>query len=343
MNIVFDYDGVLANTWDSTVKSYMSINNLSDRIEAENELKNNTLTTYKNNDKIIYKRGKTNQTLEYNLRDYNLKQQMPQMYFNQFIEKLKSLPQNSRVAILSSANQLTLDNFIENCEIEFTHVIGYKEGSSLENQLNKIMEEWNVNPDEVYYLTDNINNIKEIQKVIPDYNILGTSWGYQGYSYLRTVLNDNNILMNPSELHSKTGLSENNDLIITEQTLEKLNDDIIKVSKNGIISLIIKTPNGIITSFDNTHKFNQFPFATINNSNTIIEVIESILDNYGISDFKINSLLRVFDELRKGESNRELLFEVETNQKLDNNITLLDKTKEESILSTIILSTVNYI
>ena len=334
MNIVFDYDGVLANTWDSTVKSYMSINNLSDRIEAENELKNNTLTTNKYNDKIVYKRGQTNQTLEYKLRDYNLKQQLPKMYFNQFIEKLKNLPQNSRVAILSSSHQLTLDNFMEYCEIEFTHVIGYKEDAGIEKQLNIIISEWNVNPNEVYYITDNISNINEIQKVIPDYNILGTSWGYQGYSYLRTVLRDNNILMNPSELHSKTGLSENNDLIITEQTLEQLNDDLIKVSKNGIISLIIKTPNGIITSFNNTHKFNQFPFASINNSNTIIEVIESILDNYGITHFKVNSLLRVFDELRNGESNRELLFEVETNQKLDNNIKLLDKTKEETILAT---------
>ena len=318
MNIVFDFDGVFGNTWDSTLKTYMSINNLDDRLSVENELKNNRLVKSRYSEKIVYSREEVQSNMDYRQREYNLKSQMPKMYFNQFIEVVRKLPEGCKLAILSSAHQLILEEFVKDSGLNFSHVIGFREDFSKEKYLSQIIKDWGVNAEEVYFVTDTIRDVLEVKNIIPYANIIGTMWGYQGYSYLRSVLPDSNILLTYTQLLSKLGLSDSIDLTITESTMSLLTDDLIKTTKHGIVTLLIRTKKGTITDLTSEGYHKSYPSIHVQYGLTVQESIEMLLDQLEIHDYSILSLKRCVDWVGV-ENNRELIFEIQSNElELDN-------------------------
>jgi phosphoglycolate phosphatase-like HAD superfamily hydrolase len=330
MNIVFDFDGVFGNSWDSTLKTYMTINNLDDRLAVENDLKNNRLVKSRYSEKIVYSREDIDKNLAYREREYNLKKQLPKMYFNQFIEVVKKLPQGTKMALLSSAHQNTLNEFVLDSGLEFTHVIGFQEGFSKEKFLKEIIYDWEVNKEDVYFVTDTIRDVLEIKNVIPYQNLLGVVWGYQGYSYLRSVLPDNNILFSFNQLMPKIGLSESVDLTITEETMSNLTDDLIKSTKKGLVTLIIKTKRGTIADKNSRGYHHTYPTLEIQHGDTVQEAIYTILNRYSINQPQILSLKRCMD-WAMDDNTRELIFEVLTNEDLDSDFESIPREKSKEL------------
>jgi hypothetical protein len=214
--------------------------------------------------------------------------------------------------------------------LKFSHVIGFRDDFSKEKYLKQIIYDWEVNPEEVFFVTDTIRDVLEVKNVIPYTNLIGVVWGYQGYSYLRSVLPDTNILFSYNQLLPKLGLAESIDLTITEESMTNLTDDLIKSTKNGLVTLLIKTKKGTIA--DNLSKgyHHTYPTIAIQHGDTVQESINSILEHYGISNYEILSLKRCMDWSME-ESNRELIFEVVTNDEIINTTNFISRERSKEL------------
>ncbi|MGL4759255.1 MAG: HAD hydrolase-like protein [Patescibacteria group bacterium] len=313
MNVIFDFDGVLANTWSATLKSYMAINNIDDKVQAELELINTRYTNSSINNSTL---NKSNNflTLEYKKREFNLKDQLPTLYFNQFIENLKKLQKDNQLAIVSTSSQEDLEIFAEKYDIEFTHKIGFSQGFNKLTKIKEIISDWDSNPQDVYYVTDTINDILDMKSLLPYENILGAAWGYQGYSYLRSILPNESILLHPNEIHSKLGLAKSIDLSVNIESLTLLEDDLIKSSKSGIVTLLIKTKKGTLTIPKSSKNFfNFYPSKEVILGFSILDTLDSLLEELGVeSGYVITNLKRCYDWSRDSKVFREFLFEINT-------------------------------
>lgn len=195
--LIFDFDGVLADTFEivSKVRAEVkntSINNGKDEIrnflKNVNHGKNHTLSQ----DEI---EAKKQGILE--LNKASLKYEFS--LFDGFIEQIKQaeLGYNLKLAVVSSASkEFILDPALAKTDIEFTHILGIEDHHSKEEKIVQICKDWQINAKEVFYFTDTTGDVLELQNYLDPNKILGCSWGWHGGDELAKILPKHQILGN---------------------------------------------------------------------------------------------------------------------------------------------------
>jgi FMN phosphatase YigB (HAD superfamily) len=192
-NLIFDFDGVLGNTWEAVMHALVASGREADRAGA---IRNAT----------EYFSKKPHHARNHSLSD----EQMAAEYewvsrfgsfvdeygfpmFSDFVQAIELLP-NKRVAVVSSGSQNHVLPAIEKTNLHPTHILAFEDHHSKEEKIELVCRDWGVAVSEVYYFTDTLADIYELRDMIAEDKLIAVSWGYCTKEQLSTELSEEYIL-----------------------------------------------------------------------------------------------------------------------------------------------------
>jgi len=200
-HLIFDFDGVLADTADAFIQA------LQDHPEFMDE----KFIDVK--EKVIFKKNKVDnfKKPEYFEPDFIKKETEARQWvgeklkeigfdiFTDFVEKIKKIP-NKKIAIVSSGSKNYVQEYAEKTGLHFTHILCFEDSPSKDEKVRLIAKDWGVDLTEIQFFTDTQNDVHELKDVLPEHNIFGCSWGFHGYKVLREILPKEQILHKFSDI-----------------------------------------------------------------------------------------------------------------------------------------------
>ena len=196
-HLIFDFDGVLGDTSDSRIEVLQEMDGKSKEeilISSDLYFTKSTHTRDLNmSDQAlgdlqswITKFGTLLSKKEFNL-------------FHDFIEEIKKIS-DANLAVVSSGSNIYVKPRLENCGLEFSHILTFEDHHSKEEKVEMICKDWGVSVKDVYFFTDTISDVVELENLLGKNKIYGCAWGYQGRDRLLSVLEEGNVLTNFSDI-----------------------------------------------------------------------------------------------------------------------------------------------
>ncbi len=197
--LIFDFDGTIADSWQATLKTHAQMTGKT--IEATSlEMLNHRLVTPRYTKDRVYTQAETDELMQFRKDEYALKEKHDLKLFQGFVEELHKL-QNVKMAVVSTAYQPALDKFCTESGLSFTHIIGFGPNFSKEVKMTEIAQDWDVDLDQIYFITDTIRDVVEAKTFLDNSKIIGCSWGFHGLERLREVLPENQIMLKFNQIH----------------------------------------------------------------------------------------------------------------------------------------------
>lgn len=196
--LIFDFDGVLGDTFEQTISFYQDLNNTSYDSAREITIKNFEKSAYSKNTVLsdVQRQGKIKRRLDFSKHldkvDFEL--------FHEFIEEIRKL-KNTKLAIVSSGSREYILPKIKDLDLDFTHILTFEDHHSKEEKIAQICKDWEVDQKEVYYFTDTKADVLELENFLDRTKIIGCSWGFHGFEKLLELLPKNQILRNFGDIH----------------------------------------------------------------------------------------------------------------------------------------------
>ncbi|MEZ4195504.1 MAG: HAD hydrolase-like protein [Candidatus Paceibacterota bacterium] len=196
-NLIFDFDGVLADTYEVTkgTQTKMNVGNSEAFIDFDeyiikkpNHTKNHTLTTEEM--KKLVSRVNEFGTFVH---------QSGFVLFDDFVQEIKKLKVTNQ-AVVSSGSQIYILPALAKSGLELTHVLAFEDHHSKEEKIELICRDWGIEVSETYYFTDTLADVYELQNFIHPDKLIGVAWGYCSKEQLLTELKPENILNSPADL-----------------------------------------------------------------------------------------------------------------------------------------------
>ena len=188
--LIFDFDGVLGNTLESWNEVIKEVEGLSDEELAVR------------NDKVF---SKSTHTRDFNFSKEELEKMNDRVshrgnlvaqkgfdLFDGFIEEIKKIS-DTKMAVVSSGSFHYIKPKLENCGLTFSHILTFEDHHSKEEKVESICKDWAISLYQIYFFTDSISDVLELEKILGKNKIYGCSWGYQGHEKLTTVLDEEHI------------------------------------------------------------------------------------------------------------------------------------------------------
>jgi Valyl-tRNA synthetase len=198
--LIFDYDGVLADTNQANLIAWAKLCTENNLKQAE-KLRNEYL------EKARYSKSSELSTEEKELQRQFSRQICQLMaeqefsLFTEFLEEIGKIP-NTKLAIVSNGyKELLIIPKLKQCKLNFTHVLGKEDGLSKADKIAKICQDWGVSKKQVYYFTDTHTDILELENFLDKDKLIGCSWGWVGKTKLLEVLPAKQILDQPQDIH----------------------------------------------------------------------------------------------------------------------------------------------
>lgn len=198
---IFDFDGVIADTWELGIQALIDLGEKNDREEALQ------FRTHHFSTRPVHQRDKDgiNQDDMQKLKDRTLK--MNQYFvekgvplFEGFVVELQHL-HSVTMAVVSSGSRISVVPNAQKTGLPFTHILSLEDGHSKEDKIMRICKDWKVKVNDVYYFTDTLSDVYELENYLDRTKIIGCAWGYLGYDALRTELPDGQILKQFTDIH----------------------------------------------------------------------------------------------------------------------------------------------
>jgi phosphoglycolate phosphatase-like HAD superfamily hydrolase len=196
--LIFDFDGVIGDTREASAKATA----LVDGTDVETAMANN----------LAYASNKPRHVRNHTLTEsemhkiYTWTQQFGKAMheggfplFSEFVDAIEALPTPHK-AIVSSGSQQYVIPALATTTINPTHILAYEDHHSKEEKIELICADWGVSPKDVYYFTDTLADVYELQDMISEDKLIGVAWGYCGRDALLEVLKPERILDAASDL-----------------------------------------------------------------------------------------------------------------------------------------------
>ena len=197
--IIFDFDGTLADSWDATLKTHAEMTGKTIE-ETSTEMLNHRLVTPRYTKDRVYTQAETDELMKFRKDEYELKVKHELRLFTSFVEELHKL-KDVKMAVVSTAFQPALEKFCTESGLSFTHVIGFGPNFSKEVKMEEIAQDWKVDLNQIYFVTDTIRDVVEAKTFLDPSKILGCAWGFHGPDRLLEVLPKEQILYNFEDIH----------------------------------------------------------------------------------------------------------------------------------------------
>lgn len=199
--LIFDFDGVIGDTYEASMQTRVQMGDVKDRAEAEESSR-------------IYFNQKPDHTKNHALTEEQMKQKhawtqrygeikakIPFPLFENFVNEIKKLD-NTKIAIISAGSGLYMREPSLKSGLNPTHVLSFEDHHSKEEKIEIVCKDWGVSIRDVYYFTDSKADVYELEDCMDRSKIIGCAWGYCGYDALRELLPANQVLKNPEDIHS---------------------------------------------------------------------------------------------------------------------------------------------
>lgn len=196
--IIFDFDGVLADSLECELYALQKIENLNTRQETFQFLQDKFLKlpvkSFQDKDQVEKATKHIKKICEKKIEHgFHL--------FQGFIYELRKL-QGVKFAINTTSDQTNIDYIKKDFQgLEFEHIFTLDEGLNKTVKTQQIIEKWKAKPEDVYFMTDTVRDFLEIKEILPVENILGVDWGWHGTEILEKVFKKDNILQKYSDIH----------------------------------------------------------------------------------------------------------------------------------------------
>lgn len=188
--VIFDFDGVIGDTYDSLILSKMKLFS-EDRDYTEKQ------TREYFSRKPNHIRGAAQEDIDSasNFTELFGKEMATKEFglFEKFVEEITSNT-NLQYAIVSAGSKQYILPALEKSKLSPTHILCYEDHHSKEEKIENIVKDWNVDLSEISYVTDTLSDVYELGDFIGIKNIFGCAWGYQGKDELKTELPESQIL-----------------------------------------------------------------------------------------------------------------------------------------------------
>jgi phosphoserine phosphatase len=172
--IIFDFDGVIGNTFEAGLFAKGKVDNLTREqvIFAWNSYFTKSTHTRKSN-----LSSQALQEMQKWVTDYGtLLHQYGYELFNEFVEEIAKI-QNTKLAIVSRGSYIYIQPKIKNIPIQFSHVLSLEDHHSKEEKVEQVCRDWGVSLKDIYFFTDSISDVVELENLIDRNKIYGCAWG----------------------------------------------------------------------------------------------------------------------------------------------------------------------
>lgn len=198
--LIFDFDGVLGDTWTATLKAKVLMGDSKTEEEAQQAIleyfdkkpfhaKNVPITQEKSNAATKWSRdfGEKMATIDFDL-------------FHEFIKEIKKY-KKVKIAVVSSGSRQYVIKAMKKSGLKPTHILAFEDSHSKEEKIERICKDWKVDVKDIYYFTDTKADVYELEDLLDRNKLIGCAWGYQGFTKLNEVLPDKQILKDFADIH----------------------------------------------------------------------------------------------------------------------------------------------
>ncbi|OIP78318.1 MAG: hypothetical protein AUK16_00475 [Parcubacteria group bacterium CG2_30_44_11] len=198
--LIFDFDGVIGDTWEVTIAAYLKNGSKPSR-EAAILGMNQYFSTLPQHTRLHTLTSE--QLADQHQRAENFGKIVHKIgfdLFNDFVHKIESLPTPYK-AIVSSGSQKYVLLALAKTNINPTHILAFEDHHSKEDKIETICTDWGVTPNDVYYFTDSLADAYELQDFISPEKLIGVAWGFCGREVLLKELKPEYILDTSYDIH----------------------------------------------------------------------------------------------------------------------------------------------
>jgi len=197
--LVFDFDGVIGDTYDICNKSKMALDNLTHAEAVDSTIKYfNSKPDHSKGHNLS--EAEMNSKLDWIRRYGEIMAKMDYSLFDDFNKVVASIP-NTKIAIISAGSGLYIRNRIAETGLNPSHVLTYEDHHSKEEKIEQACKDWGVSMQEIYYFTDTKADVYELEHCIDRKKLIGCAWGYCGYDALRELLPEEQVLKEAKDIN----------------------------------------------------------------------------------------------------------------------------------------------
>ena len=198
-NLIFDFDGVLGDTYEAVIQGLIESGREPDREAAIQNI-------------INYSNSKS-----FHSKDHSMTPQEMQDYydwvvrfgeivhkhgfelFNEFVSTVENL-HDTRIAVVSSGSQIYVVPALEQTNLHPTHILAFEDHHSKEEKVEHVCRDWDIPVSEAYYFTDTLADAYELEAIIAPEKLIGVTWGYCTREQLAEELPQANLLDEPNDI-----------------------------------------------------------------------------------------------------------------------------------------------
>ncbi len=198
-HIVFDFDGVLGDTWLANIESQVAMGEKT----REDVIRDSTAYFSKKPEHTRNTTLSDKQMADYANWISRFGDEMAKSnfkLFEGFIKEVKEL-KKAKFAVVSAGSIKYVAPALKGCGVKFSHVMAYEDHHSKEEKIELIAADWGVSVKDVYYFTDTKADVYELENTLDRKKIIGCAWGYCGEQLLSEVLPRRQILSLFSDIH----------------------------------------------------------------------------------------------------------------------------------------------
>ncbi len=196
--LIFDFDGVLGDTFEPRNKILQEMNGKS---REEVILAGDQYFTKSNHTRSANLSNEALDEMKVWMTTFGkLLHEHDYVLFTDFIKEIAKI-KGTKLAIVSSGSIIYIKPKIKETGLNFTHILSFEDHHSKEEKVENICKDWNVSVKDIYFFTDSISDVVELENLLDRNKIYGCAWGYQGYDKLATVLDREHILKNFTDIH----------------------------------------------------------------------------------------------------------------------------------------------
>jgi hypothetical protein len=194
---IFDFDGVIGDTFDACNQAKVDqglARDLADAVKTTIEYNSGRPSHSRNYSKeeIAYYHNWTKKFCA------GMSKQNFDLFWD-FVNSVKKIDPEKAAIVSSGATSYVTKKSLES-GLELTHVLAFEDHHSKEEKVENITSDWEVDISRVYYFTDSIQDVYELENIMDKTKIIGCGWGYLGKEALLQVLPNEQILENETDV-----------------------------------------------------------------------------------------------------------------------------------------------
>lgn len=197
--LIFDFDGVIGDTYEASIAAHIRYGSRPTRTEAIAEMneyfnkKPNHTRNHSMTEAEMAATGKWTTEFGQIMHDIGFG------LFDEFVAAIEATHTPYK-AVVSSGSQNYVAPALAKTNINPTHILAFENHHSKEEKIELVCREWGVPVTEVFYFTDSLADVYELENFITPGKLIGVAWGFSGKENLLKELPEEFILNTPTDL-----------------------------------------------------------------------------------------------------------------------------------------------